>query len=404
MSGVDNNRPLDAAERAQHAQAIVGELHGEAVQTKQASRKEPSQSIVDKGIETLTYSLTAPALLQALHTAQQVRATMGHADVEAPVIRGVRLYALTEKELPRTIRTDPALSPRAGEYELHPNIARGADGKESVAYYTAVRHGRPEFAVGTDSVEAFNAHHDMYQQQADASWGMATARPYEQDTYRTGERVSNQDYKGAASDAVTAWNHACADPVYATQRAFDVAVMSSAHEHPAMRDARTASDVKTMPEIAHTPSDANGTSVRGRMYKPTTTLDPSMPAGSGGTDKYGNVTVSSAGTPKDIAIATSHEAVHSFLSPKAMNGLRELRANAGMTAYDKSQLCRYLEEALAETYAQVKVNGLSALPEGLTFPLREKYDLTLSGVIKEGAIGTVVYGGVLYGVYLAVEK
>ncbi len=78
------------------------------------------------------------------------------------------------------------------------------------------------------------------------------------------------------------------------------------------------------------------------MYKPTTTMDPSMPAGTGGTDKYGNVTVSSAGTPKDIALAATHEAVHSFLSPKAMNGLGELRADASMTAYDKSQLCKYL--------------------------------------------------------------
>ncbi len=49
----------------------------------------------------------------------------------------------------------------------------------------------------------------------------------------------------------------------------------------------------------------------------------------------------------------------------------------------------------------MKVNGLSALPEGLTFPLRENYGLTLSG---KCAIGTAVYGGVLYGVYLAVKK
>jgi len=30
--------------------------------------------------------------------------------------------------------------------------------------------------------------------------------------------------------------------------------------------------------------------------------------------------------------------------------------------------------------------------------------ICLSGVIKEGAIGTVAYGGVVYGVYLAVKK
>lgn len=41
-----------------------------------------------------------------------------------------------------------------------------------------------------------------------------------------------------------------------------------------------------------------------------------------------------------------------------------------MAAYQKSDLCRYLEEALAESYAQVKVNGLRGLPEGLAFPIR----------------------------------
>lgn len=44
-----------------------------------------------------------------------------------------------------------------------------------------------------------------------------------------------------------------------------------------------------------------------------------------------------------------------------------------MAAYENSALCRYLEEAHAETYAQVKVNGLSALPEGLSFPVAEEY-------------------------------
>ena len=47
-----------------------------------------------------------------------------------------------------------------------------------------------------------------------------------------------------------------------------------------------------------------------------------------------------------------------------MNRLRELRANVGMAAYEKSALCKYIEEALAESYAQVKVNGIRALPGG----------------------------------------
>ena len=143
--------------------------------------------------------------------------------------------------------------------------------------------------------------------------------------------------------------------------------------------------------------------VRGRMYKPTVTNDASLPAGQGWTDSYGNVGVSTQGSAKDIALAQAHESVHSFLSPKALNGLRDLRANVGMTAYDKSALCQYIEEALAETYAQVKVNGVRALPEGLTFPIRNGY-VSLKAVAKEAAIGTIVYGGVLYAVHVTLNK
>jgi hypothetical protein len=117
------------------------------------------------------------------------------------------------------------------------------------------------------------------------------------------------------------------------------------------------------------------------------------------------MTISPHGTAKDIAMTTAHESVHSFLSPKAINGLREFRADVGMTLYKKSSLCRYLEEALAETYAQVKFNGLSALPEGLAFPLRSPdYKLTVSRVVTESAIGTTLYGGVLNAVYLSVTR
>jgi len=147
-----------------------------------------------------------------------------------------------------------------------------------------------------------------------------------------------------------------------------------------------------------------GQALRRRMYQATVKSDGSLAAGTGATDRYGNVTFSPHGSPKDVALAKAHESVHSFLSPKALNGLRELRADVGMAAYEKSALCRYLEEAMAETYAQVEVNGIRALPEGLTFPLRGGYDLTLRRVATEGAIGAISYGGVLYAVHLAVSR
>ena len=132
--------------------------------------------------------------------------------------------------------------------------------------------------------------------------------------------------------------------------------------------------------------------------KTTVTYDPTLPAGEGFTDPFGNITLSTKGTAADQALVRYHEEVHSFFSPK-FKPLRNLRAKAGQAGYDRSALLQYLEEALAETRAQMKVNGLSGLPEGIRFPIANGY-VTLSQVVTEAAIGTVVFGGVVYGVYV----
>jgi hypothetical protein len=69
-----------------------------------------------------------------------------------------------------------------------------------------------------------------------------------------------------------------------------------------------------------------------------------------------------------------------------------------------------LEEALAETYAQLKVNGIKGLPAGIAFPVKNGYvKLWKLGPVAgtprlplaaEAAIGTVVVGGYTYGVYV----
>jgi hypothetical protein len=143
--------------------------------------------------------------------------------------------------------------------------------------------------------------------------------------------------------------------------------------------------------------------LRRRTYSPTVTKDAALPAGEGWTDAHGNIGVSPHGTPKDVALALAHESVHSFLSPRALNGLREVRAAVGMTAYEKSALCRYLEEALAESYAQVKVNGPRGLPAGLAFPIRNGY-VAIGDVAAEAVIGTIVYGGALYKVHVKLNE
>lgn len=130
--------------------------------------------------------------------------------------------------------------------------------------------------------------------------------------------------------------------------------------------------------------------------------DATMKAGTGETDPYGNITYSTAGTPEEQALVLNHERVHQFFSPK-FKVLRDFRANLGMTAYQKSTFIRYLEEALAESYAQLKVNGLKGLPEGIKFPVKEDY-VELKQVITEGVLGTVTVGGVTYGVYVVSDE
>jgi hypothetical protein len=139
---------------------------------------------------------------------------------------------------------------------------------------------------------------------------------------------------------------------------------------------------------------------RNRLLAPRNppSADPAMPPGAGKTDKFGNITYSSAGSATDQSLALAHERVHSFLSPR-LNALRELRADVGIWGYKRSALLKYLEEALAETYAQVSVRGVRHLPQGIRFPIQQGY-VTLSAVVTEAAIGTVVYGGVVYGVYV----
>jgi hypothetical protein len=140
---------------------------------------------------------------------------------------------------------------------------------------------------------------------------------------------------------------------------------------------------------------------RGR-YKPSIKGDPALPPGEGWTNKYGDVRYSAAGSAQEQALVRYHEQVHSFFSPKLMK-FREQRANMGMAAYEKSAFLRYLEEALAESYAQLRVNGIKGLPAGIRFPIANGY-VTLRAVATEAAVGlafgTVTVGGIVYAVYV----
>jgi hypothetical protein len=96
--------------------------------------------------------------------------------------------------------------------------------------------------------------------------------------------------------------------------------------------------------------------------------------------------VSTAGSANDRAVVLLHEQVHQFLSPK-LYILRRFRVENRVGSYFKSSLYRYVEEALAETIAQVGINGFSNLFVGLRFPVQEGYVYLLRGGGYSAAMG-----------------
>lgn len=85
-----------------------------------------------------------------------------------------------------------------------------------------------------------------------------------------------------------------------------------------------------------------------------------------------------------------HEAVHRALTPK-LNVLRHVRVEGRAKSYDRSSLSMYLEEALAESFAQVSVNGARGLFTGVTFPVRYGYvSLFTKYAVQDGVVMPVV--------------
>ena len=137
------------------------------------------------------------------------------------------------------------------------------------------------------------------------------------------------------------------------------------------------------------------------FYRSKAVPDATMPEGYGATNPTtGNMRYSPLGNPKSVALAKIHERVHSILTPK-LQLLREIRIVPRYNSYITSSLFRYLEEALAETVAQVSVNGVRSVITGLTFPVKNGY-VTLVEMVAEGKgifLGTVGTGGLVYLVY-----
>jgi hypothetical protein len=122
-----------------------------------------------------------------------------------------------------------------------------------------------------------------------------------------------------------------------------------------------------------------------------------MEAGKGETSWWGDITISRLGTSTDRQLAALHESVHRALTPR-LDILRNLRVDWRAASYSRSSLVRYLEEAMAESFAQVSVSGVRQLFTGIVFPVRNGYVRLFNKQLNSG------YGVVpeLTGVYLGV--
>ena len=159
--------------------------------------------------------------------------------------------------------------------------------------------------------------------------------------------------------------------------------------------ARGRPQISPRPSIGPPPPPGNQL----RLSRP-----PSIAGGSlGTTDAYGAITVARNQTLTEQRITILHELVHRFFSPRT-GPFRRLRAEMSMGAYARSALLRHLEEALAEGYAQLRVNGLASALRAYRFPLDGGY-VTISELAAEGrAIGTIVLGGAVFRVSIALGR
>lgn len=135
--------------------------------------------------------------------------------------------------------------------------------------------------------------------------------------------------------------------------------------------------------------------VPGVRYKPIITKSASLRAGEGSTSVWGDIEVSTRGAASEQKLVLLHERIHQLLTPR-LYVLRNVRIENRTTSYFRSSLSRFLEEAMAETFAQVGVNGVRSFVVGIRFPVDAGYVyltrgggfnplMTGSGIIPEGA-------------------
>ncbi|WP_312042533.1 hypothetical protein [Erwinia sp.] len=155
----------------------------------------------------------------------------------------------------------------------------------------------------------------------------------------------------------------------------------------------------------------------GWRYTPKIKITKYRDVAQGGTKPWGDVEVGrnyySEAMSKDEAYLQMlstlyHEQVHMAIAPKFYL-LRELRVFMRQSAYNKSFILRYLEEALAETIGLLRARGMRSeyILEGFKFPLGNTYEITYTLLRHEAAgilLGPVVVSGLMYNAWYGVQK
>lgn len=140
----------------------------------------------------------------------------------------------------------------------------------------------------------------------------------------------------------------------------------------------------------------------GLFYKPQIKIAPianpdPMFTTLGITDMFGDITIEAKLTTAQQLEVLWHERVHQILTPR-LYFLRNIRIKAAIEGYNRSYLLRYLEEALAESYSQLRARGLPGLISGIRFPVRNGY-VTIGAMVRETRgilLGSILVGATTY--------
>lgn len=152
--------------------------------------------------------------------------------------------------------------------------------------------------------------------------------------------------------------------------------------------------IRPRPNVGQPPPAGNQL----RVTRPTQIAGGAL----GETTAFGEIVISRNQSMSEQRLTLLHELVHRFFSSRT-GPLRRLRAELSMSAYSRSALLRYLEEALAEGYAQLRINGFVQAISALRFPLQHGYVTVSDLVLKGQLIGTITVGGTLLRVTLTVD-